>query len=69
MEKVTWAFTQQGGYNFVIPCAALVIKRNPKTVRIAVWSYREQCIKYRNVRPEKLSPREKHVAELDEAGL
>lgn len=58
-EKVTWAFTQQGGYNYIIPCPAIVVKRNQKSVRVAVWSYTDKCIKFRNVKPEKLSPRTK----------
>lgn len=63
-EKVTWAFTQQGGYNAIIPCPAIVVKRNPRSVRVAVWSYTDRCVKFRNVRPEKLSPRTKE-SEVD----
>lgn len=58
-EKVTWHYTFPHGYNHVIPVDAIVVKRNPSTVRIAVWSYLDNCIKFRNVAPEKLTARTK----------
>lgn len=64
-EKATWQYTFPHGYNHVIPVDAIVVKRNPKTVRIAVWSKRYQRLNYKNVKPEQLTPRDTHSV-LDE---
>jgi hypothetical protein len=60
MEKVNWLFQPRGGYGYVVPVAALVVKRNPKRVRIAVYNLRTRRFEYKQVRPEKLSPRTEH---------
>lgn len=66
MERVNWKYIPRGGYGWSISIAAIVVKRNEKTVRIAVLNLRSQQIEYKCVKPENLTPREKH-SELDDA--
>ena len=55
-DQVSWSYTPRGGYGWVIPVNAEVVKVNPKTIRILVKRIDGEMVE-RNVRPESLKPR------------
>lgn len=55
-DKMTWLYEQRGGYGFIIPVNAEVVKVNSKTVRVRVQKHNGQMVE-RNVKPESLRPR------------
>lgn len=55
-DQMTWTYTPRGGYGWMIPVNAEVVKVNTKTVRILVKRIDGQMVE-RNVKPESLKPR------------
>jgi hypothetical protein len=55
-DKAIWNYTAPGGYGFVIPVDAEVVKVNPKTVRIRATNRLGKMVE-RNVKPASLRAR------------
>jgi len=55
-DKVTWLYTPRGGYGFVIPVNAEIVKVNPKTIRIKVQKTNGTIVE-RNVDPGNIKER------------
>jgi|GEM_PF-2888269 hypothetical protein len=56
-DQMTWLYTQRGGYGFVIPINAEVVKVNAKMVRIRVQKVSGEMVE-RTVKPESLRARQ-----------
>lgn len=56
-DRMTWLHIPCGGYGYVYPVNAEIVKINAKTVRIRVAKRSGELIE-RSVRPESLKPRE-----------
>jgi hypothetical protein len=52
-DKVTWLYTPRGGYGYIIPVNAEVVRVSGKTVRVRVQRVDGEMVE-RNVRPESL---------------
>ncbi|WP_026370027.1 hypothetical protein [Kallotenue papyrolyticum] len=55
-DLATWLHTSRGGYGYVIPVDAQVVRVNHKTIRVRVQR-RDGSYTEINVRPERLRPR------------
>ena len=55
-DQMSWSYTPRGGYGWVIPVNAEVVKVNAKTVRIRVKRIDGAMVE-RNVKPESLKQR------------
>ena len=55
-DQLTWLYTPRGGYGYMIPVNAEVVKVGAKTVRVRVLRTNGQLVE-RNVKPESLRPR------------
>ena len=67
--RVTWRYEQRGGWGYVIPVAAVVVRVGPRRVLIRAASRRiggEWRIVERWVRPGRLRPRDEYVPVVDE---
>src|SRR5690606_32892205 len=67
--RVTWRYEQRGGWGYVIPVAAVVVRVGPKRVLIRAASRRiggEWRIVERWVRPDRLRSRDEYVPVVDE---
>lgn len=67
-DRVNWSFVPSGGYGFAQSVAARVLSISPKRVTIAVMTTDGKILR-RHVKPESLSPREKHVPGLDDKDI
>ena len=56
-DQMTWLHIPRGGYGFVYPVNAEIVKVNAKTIRIRV-AKRDGALTERSVKPESLKPRE-----------
>lgn len=64
-QKVNWRYTSTRGYGYVSIVAAVVLKINPKTVRIAVYNLQTKRIEHKSVDPKNLTPRQTICEDVD----
>jgi hypothetical protein len=55
-DAITWLHVPRGGYGYVFPIPGVVVKVNPKTVKIRVKRVNGTEVD-RNVKPENIKPR------------
>lgn len=58
-DRVTWSFSAPGGYGYVIPVAAIIVKvtASRATITVARKTDRKWGLQEKTVSLEKLSPR------------
>ncbi|CAG7857857.1 hypothetical protein MCAMS1_02830 [biofilm metagenome] len=67
-DRVNWLYTSSGGYGFTVPVAGVVVKVGNAKIQIKVaekidgkWVSQLKWVK-----PERLTPRDKDVPEVDD---